>query len=115
MEKEYQKFREGNSDHFPRFSNQEYQERYRRIREEMDKRNLDCLLIYGNSTVASHGHANVRWVSNYSDVIRNYVVFPLKGDPTLFNTVRWQLPLAISMSECLGLGLHCCNSGIFFQ
>jgi Xaa-Pro dipeptidase len=94
----YQEFREANRDHFPRFSEQEYQNRYRRIREEMDKRHFDCLLIYGHSGVASHGQANGRWVSNYWDVIQSYVVFPLKGEITLFNTVESQLPLAVSMS-----------------
>ena len=64
----------------------------------MSRRNLDCLIIYGNSSVASHGSANIRWVANYWDAIQSYVVFPLKGEPTLFNTVAPQLPLAISMS-----------------
>jgi len=97
VENIYKKFRE-NQEYFPRFSPQEYANRHRRVREEMGKRNLDCLIIYGNSTVASHGCANVRWVSNYWDVIQCYVVFPLKGEPTLFITVAPQLPLAISMS-----------------
>ncbi len=59
----YQKFRGANRDHFPRFSDREYQNRYRSIREEMSKRGLDCLLIYGHSGVASHGRANGRWLS----------------------------------------------------
>jgi len=98
LEASYKKIREANQRDFPRFSVEEYKRRYQRIREEMGRRNLDCLIIYGNSTVASHGHANVRWVSNYADVIQSYVVFPLKESPTLFNTVHSQVPLAVSMS-----------------
>jgi Xaa-Pro dipeptidase len=96
--KTFQKFRDANQAHFPRFSDQEYQTRYRRIREEMGRRGLDCLVIYGHSAVSSHGQANVRWVSNYWDVIQSYVVFPLKGEPTLIITNDCSLPLAHSMS-----------------
>jgi Xaa-Pro aminopeptidase len=98
ISKRYQPFREANREYFPRFSEEEYQNRYRKIREEMEKRNLDCLLIYGHSGVASHGQANGRWVSNYWDVIQSYVVFPLNGEITLFNNVESQIPLAVSMS-----------------
>ncbi len=88
---DYKKIGDLNRENFPRFSEREYAERYRRIRTEMGKRNLDCLIIYGNSTVASHGSANVRWVANYWDAIQSYVVFPLRGEPTLLCTVAPQL------------------------
>lgn len=34
-------------DYYPRFSDAEYQRRYRLVREAMAQRGLDCLVIYG--------------------------------------------------------------------
>lgn len=74
-----------NNPYFPPFSKQEYERRHRMIREAMEARGLDCLVVFGGG---AHGHgtdrggSNALFLSNYINDIC-YVVFPLKGDPTL--------------------------------
>jgi Xaa-Pro aminopeptidase len=72
----------------PEFTTLSDEERYRRhglIRREMERRGLDCLIVTGFSSRWNEMNGNVRYVSNYADALStvSYVVFPLKGDPTL--------------------------------
>lgn len=75
------RIRAANARFWPRFSEAEYQRRYRAIREAMTHRGVDCLLMF------SHGYlnsANLIYVANYIDVLHGAVVFPLDGEPTVF-------------------------------
>jgi len=78
--------------YYPRFSDQEYRRRYRKIREYMDRFNIDCLVIYGDAGKRDHNQANGRYVSNYADYeAYSYVVFPRDGDPTVFEYLSTHL------------------------
>ena len=54
--------------------------RWNKVREAMEKRELECLVIWGSYGRFGHFGANLRYLSNIS--AEGYLVFPLKGDPT---------------------------------
>ena len=81
-----------------RFSDAEYERRYRAVREEMFFRGLDCLVVYGSSAHTDSNQANVRYLSGYVDQIQSYVVVPDEGDPTLFADLYPHVPDAHLMS-----------------
>ena len=75
--------------HYPKFSDGEYARRWRKIREAMEARQLDCLLIYGaygSAFGTDPGQANLRYVSNFADQLHAYCVFPRRGEPTLLTS-----------------------------
>jgi Xaa-Pro aminopeptidase len=84
---------EGQAD-FPRFSEGEYARRYAALREAMAARDLDALVVWGESSGwgelsgARIGMANARYVSNFADQLREYVLFPRDGEPMLFTFSR---------------------------
>jgi Xaa-Pro aminopeptidase len=69
----------------PVFSEEEGQRRWKKIRELMIAREIDCLLIAGSTFNYKGAYGDIRYISNavqwYDD---SYVVFPLRGDPILF-------------------------------
>jgi Xaa-Pro dipeptidase len=69
---------------FPRFSSAEYERRYARVRELMATRGLDALVVYGDSSFQGSNHANVVWLANWCDPYMAYVLFPARGEPTLY-------------------------------
>jgi len=71
--------------HFPKFSDQEVQSRWQKIRDAMEERQFDCLLIYGAycSFGSDPGEANLRYVTNFVDQFQAYCVFPKAGEATL--------------------------------
>jgi len=74
------------NDFYPPFSKEEYERRYQKIREFMEKDGLDCLIVYGTYAWmgTDQGQINTVYLSNYAGFVQTYVVFPLKDDPTLF-------------------------------
>lgn len=81
-----------------RFSDAEYERRYRAVREEMFFRGLDCLVVYGSSAHTDSNQANVRYLSGYVDQIQSYLVVPADGEPTLFADLYPHVPDAHLMS-----------------
>lgn len=80
--------------YYPKFSDAEYASRWRRIREAMAERNLDCLIIYGaycSSFGSDPGQANLRYVANFVDQYHAYCVFPRNGEPTLLTSFNGHL------------------------
>ena len=79
---------------FPRFSEGEYVRRYAAVRQAMAARDLDVLVIWGESSGwgelsgARVGMANARYLSNFADQLREYVLFPRDGEPVLFTFSR---------------------------
>ena len=74
---------------FPKFSDAEYASRWQAIRDAMDDRSLDCLIVYGGH--GSHfgndpGQANLRYVANFIDQFQAYCVFPRDGESTVLTT-----------------------------
>lgn len=71
--------------YFPPFSEQEYKRRYRVISEAMKEAGLDCLLVYGASSLGGSdtGQVHAQYLSNFAGVGHTYVVFPVSEAPTL--------------------------------
>ncbi len=70
--------------------------RYEKIRAEMRKRKIDCLIITGYSGRWNMMNANVRYVSNYSDNLStaSFLVFPLEGEGTYVTQMMVKRSLA---------------------
>ncbi len=73
---------------WPWFSDEEYKNRYARIRSAMREKKLDCLVIYGIGGYLGTEPAqpNVVYVSSFASFVQTYVVFPLEEPPTVFVT-----------------------------
>jgi len=69
---------------FPRFSDAEYERRFSKIREMMDREGVSTLLIVGTSALKRIGQADLYYVSNFLGNWTNIGVFPMEGEPALF-------------------------------
>ncbi len=79
---------------YPSFSSAEFERRNRLASELMKANDLQALVLFGNSGMNRHNQANVFWLSNYLDWHHAYLVFPLHGEPTLFNSLINHVPNA---------------------
>ncbi len=70
---------------YENFSEAEYESRYRRIREMMDRESIDCLVLFAAGKEMLQ--KNARYISGWADGIQQYVVFPREGEPTLFVSI----------------------------
>jgi Xaa-Pro aminopeptidase len=70
---------------YPRFSQGEYERRYRNIRAMMRELGLDCLLIVGGSAAYGRLWFNIRYVTNMMGKaeMANYCFFPREGEPAV--------------------------------
>lgn len=70
--------------HYPTFSDDEYERRYRDTREKMDSLALDALVVPGGPHHWSHG-GGMLWLSGHWGwhSMVEYVVVPRDGEPTL--------------------------------
>src|SRR5215472_5746977 len=66
------------------FSKQEYQRRYRALREKMREHKLDCVIVPGGPSHWSFGGGK-QWLTGHWEwhAISSYVLVPLDGEPTL--------------------------------
>ena len=85
---------------FPRFSAAEYEARHRNLRADMAEAGLDALLIWGASIGNGEPNgamnmASACYLSNYADLLFEYVLFPLDGAPALF-VGPWSEPGAVA-------------------
>jgi len=66
-----------------RFSSREYSRRYRKIRELMQLRGIDCLIITGNTGYNGSMAADIRYVTGLTGLAADgtYILFPLIGEP----------------------------------
>src|SRR5713226_8270018 len=69
---------------YDHFSKQEYQRRYRALREKMREHKLDCVIVPGGPSHWSFG-GGMQWLTGHWEwhAIASYVVVPLDGEPTL--------------------------------
>ncbi len=61
---------------------EERDRRWKNIRQTMEKRKLECLVVWGAFGRQRNLSANLAYLSNLN--IEGYLVFPLKDDPTIF-------------------------------
>ncbi len=80
--------------HIPRFSDAEYQRRYKLTQDWMVGDGLDVLVIYGNS----HRPDNIRWLAAFAPRSDTYLIFPQVGVPTLFTQLFNHVPNAQRVS-----------------
>ena len=70
-----------------RFSPEEYERRWAKIRKWMDKRGIDCLLVNGGAGLWDRCWFNIRYLTNYIGTLdlSTYCVFPRDGEITVFD------------------------------
>jgi Xaa-Pro aminopeptidase len=76
----------------PRLSIQERDRRYKKIRDEMSRRGIDCLLLPANSGRWEQLQADSRYVTSIGGFATEvFTVFPLEGEVTayIFNRAAW--------------------------
>jgi Xaa-Pro aminopeptidase len=73
--------------------------RYALTRGLMDEHGLDALVLFGNSGVNRHNHANAYWLSQYLDMHHSYLVVPRDGDATLLVGLTNHVPNAREQSD----------------
>ena len=67
--------------HLPeRCSDSEFKRRHQKVREEMKKQEIDCLLCYGTD----QGWGNVFYLTNHWDMISCYLILPANDEAILF-------------------------------
>jgi Xaa-Pro aminopeptidase len=87
------------NDFFPMFSDAEMARRHASVRTEMQKRELDALVVYGSIAMGnSQGQVNVQYLARYAAVIETYLVFPAEGEPTLLFYVPFHVPNARALA-----------------
>jgi Xaa-Pro aminopeptidase len=69
---------------YPRFSAAEFERRSAAARALMGARGVDVLVVYGNSGISRHNHADVHYLCGFLGNRNNYLVLPLRGEPVLF-------------------------------
>jgi Xaa-Pro aminopeptidase len=92
---------------FNQVSLAERDRRWTRIRDEMAKRGVDCLLLNGNSGRWNEMNANIRYVAGYADPLSGtcYALFPAAGPGSLITQMTGKRSLyTLSWFEDLGVG-----------
>jgi Xaa-Pro aminopeptidase len=73
--------------------------RYELARDLMEREALDFLVVFGNSGVNRHNHANHFWLSQWQDMHHCYLVVPRDGDATLLVGLVNHVPNARELSD----------------
>jgi Xaa-Pro aminopeptidase len=73
--------------------------RYALTRALLGGQELDALVIFGNSGVNRHNHANAFWLSQWQDMHHAYLVVPREGDATLLVGLVNHVPNARELSD----------------
>jgi Xaa-Pro aminopeptidase len=82
-----------------KFSPEEMHRRYDAARALMDEQAVDALVVFGNSGVNRHNHANVFWLTNHLDLHHCYLVLPRDGHATLLVGLTNHVPNAREVSD----------------
>ena len=88
-----------NSDLFPRFSAAEFARRHAAVRTLMAREHLDALVVYSNSGLSRHNHADIHYLSGFLGNRNNYVVQLQSGDPVLYVQSHNHVPNAREASS----------------
>jgi Xaa-Pro aminopeptidase len=73
--------------------------RHALARDLMEERDLDALVLFGNSGVNRHNNVNPFWLSQYLDMHHCYVVVPRDGESTLFVGLVNHVPNAREVTD----------------
>lgn len=75
-------------DAFVFFSDQEYENRFKRVREKMAENGTDVLIVHGSQAQGnSVGQVNLTYLTGYGTIQETFLVVPKDGEPTMFLTV----------------------------
>jgi len=69
---------------YPRFSAAEFARRHAAVRKMMAGEGIDALVVYGDSGVSRHNHADIHYLSGFLGNRNNYVVMTAQGEPALY-------------------------------
>ena len=72
------------SELYPRFSRDEFARRHAAARALMAAGGLEALVVYGDSGVSRHNHADIHYLSGFLGNRNNYVVLTQRQDPVIF-------------------------------
>jgi Xaa-Pro dipeptidase len=82
-----------------KFSAEEMARRYELTRRLLEEQRLEALVIFGNSGVNRHNHANGFWLSQWQDHHHCYLVVPRDGEPVLLVGLANHVPNARELSD----------------
>lgn len=69
---------------YPRFSEGEFKRRHAAARALMAAEGIDALVVYGDSGVSRHNHADIHYLSGFLGNRNNYVVMAAAQAPVIF-------------------------------
>jgi len=84
---------------YPRFSEAEFARRHAAARALMAAEQVDALVVYGNSGIARHNHADIHYLSGFLGNRNNYLVVTKTGEPVLFVQSHNHVPNAREASS----------------
>jgi len=84
---------------YPRFSAGEFARRHAAARALMAAEGLDALVVYGNSGISRHNHADIHYLCGFLGNRNNYVVLTARGEPVLFVQSHNHVPNAREASS----------------
>lgn len=84
---------------YPRFSKAEFARRHAAARALMVAEGVDALVVYGNSGIARHNHADIHYLSGFLGNRNNYVAMTITGEPVLFVQSHNHVPNAREASS----------------
>jgi Xaa-Pro dipeptidase len=84
---------------YPRFSEAEFARRHAAARALMDAEEVEALIVFGNSGLARHNHAEIHYLSGFLGNRNNYLVLTRAGEPLLFVQSHNHIPNAREASS----------------
>ncbi len=84
---------------YPRFSDAEFERRHAAARSLMDAEGVEALIVYGNSGIARHNHAEIHYLSGFLGNRNNYLVVSRSAEPVLFVQSHNHVPNAREASS----------------
>lgn len=83
----------------PHLSLKERDRRWTELKKKMVLRGLNCLIFYGNDAAWGRGMVNFRYVTHFGSGLGGWAVFPLEGEPVIFNApIHMSVPYSIYCS-----------------
>lgn len=84
---------------YPRFSEAEFARRHAAARALMAAEGVEALVVFGNSGIARHNHADIHYLSGFLGNRNNYLVMVRAGEPVLFVQSHNHVPNAREASS----------------